>query len=437
MHSVIKKTLLVPGLVLALAASSAACGGNGDGGGAATGPDGTAASRSPSSRGLGNIVVGGKAVTGSEPSGVDKVPYRRTSTDGALYAPVTGYRSMMYGRNGLEAVYDDVLTAGVKSGGASGNVVTTIDPKAQKAAFDALGDRRGAAVALDARTGRLLALVSTPSYDPATFSGATPDDATAWKALTADERDPLLNRALRLAPGPGATFHVVVAAAALEHGLYASVDDSTRTPLNYVVPGTDAAVAGDSPRCENASIRTALRYSCDNVFARLAVDAGQSALRSTAEKLGYNQELTIPLRATESTYPTKPLTAAQLARTGTGGGGVVATPLETARITAALADGGRLVTPRLVERVEKADGSTQRQADSGGSGRAVSRRTAEQLRSALPAVASRDGDRRGSWFTTYARQGDGRLVSVAVHVSGGDGGQEAGRIAGKILAALA
>ncbi len=61
---------------------------------------------------------------------------------------------MMYGRNGLEAVYDDVLTAGVKSGGASGNVVTTIDPKAQKAAFDALGDRRGAAVALDARTGK-------------------------------------------------------------------------------------------------------------------------------------------------------------------------------------------------------------------------------------------------------------------------------------------
>ncbi|MFF7372355.1 penicillin-binding transpeptidase domain-containing protein [Streptomyces tricolor] len=229
-------------------------------------------------------------------------------------------------------------------------------------------------------------------------------------------------------------MHSVIKKTALEHGLYASVDDPTRTPLNYVVPGTDAAVAGDSPQCENASIRTALRYSCDHVFAGMAVDVGQSALRSTAERLGHNEELTVPLRATESTYPTQPLTAAQPARTGTGG--VVATPLETARITAALADGGRLVTPRLVERVEKADGSTQRPTDSGGSGRAVSRRTAEQLRSALPAVASRDGDRRGSWFTTCARRGNGRLVSVAVQVSGGDGGRKAGRIAEKILAAL-
>ncbi|MEV5875618.1 penicillin-binding transpeptidase domain-containing protein [Streptomyces sp. NPDC052101] len=442
MYTEIKRTVLVSGLLVALAASATACGGHAGGGGADKKPDGTATWRLSSSHGLGNIIVGGEPVTGSKPSGIDKVPYQRTYTDGALYAPVTGYRSMAFYRSGLEAIYDDVLTAGVKSGGASGDVLTTIQPGAQKAAFDALGGRPGAAVALDARTGRLLALVSTPSYDPGSFSGNTLGDETAWKALIRHKPDPMLNRALRLAPAPGATFHVVVAAAALERGLYASVDDTTKTPLSYALPGTADTVAGDSPRCANASIRTALRYSCANVFAKMAVDVGQSALRSTAEELGFNDEKVLtPVRAYESAYPTQTLPAEQLARTGNGGGDVVATPLEMARIMASMADGGRLVAPRLVDQVVKADGSTERPTvPVGRTGQAVSRHTAEQLRSALTTAVVRGEDSHGSWFITCTPQADGRTVSVVVYVarqaSDGDSAQAAEQVAGRITAAL-
>ncbi|GGV11033.1 penicillin-binding protein [Streptomyces filipinensis] len=440
MHTKIGKPVLAAGLGVALAVSATACGGHEQRGGPAGKSGAGAASRLSSSRGLGNIVVGGRPVTGSEPSGIAKVPYRRTYTDGALYAPVTGYRSMAFYRSGLEAVYDDVLSAGLKSGGPSGDVVTTIRPGVQKAAFDALGDREGAAVALDTRTGKLLALVSTPSYDPGTFSGNTLRDETAWKTLIRQKPAPLLNRALRLTAAPGAAFHVVVAAAALERGLYPGVDDATKSPLTFAVPGTADTVTGDDPRCENATIRTALRYSCANVFARMSLDVGRSALRSTAEKLGFNDEkLLTPLRAAESTYPTQALSGAQLARTGDGGGGVAATPVEMARITASLADGGRLVTPRLVDRVEKADGGTERPGASGDrSGQAVSRHTAQALRSVLTATAVRGGDVAGSWFTTCARQADGGTVSIAVYVgrSGGDGARRAEQVAGRIAGAL-
>jgi cell division protein FtsI/penicillin-binding protein 2 len=384
-------------------------------------------------------VVGGRAVTGSLPSGNAKVPYRRTYSDGALYAPVTGYRSMAYGWAGLEGVYDDVLTAGVRSGGASGDIVTTIDPGAQKAAFDALGKRPGAAVALDARTGKLLALVSTPSYDPGTFSGNTFEDEKAWKALNRDAGRPMLNRALRRPPTAGTAFHLVVAAAALEHGLYPNLDAATRTPQAFVLPGTTEVVADGSEQCANASLRTALRSSCANVFAKLAADLGQSALRSTAEKLGFNEEVTTPVRAAESVYPSDALTGANLARTGNGGGDVTVTPLELARVAAATADGGRLANPRLVERVRWPDGRTEEpKASTQETRQALSRRTADQLHSPLTdGLSGSSGS--AAWFTTCAQRG-GRPVSVAVYVedepSAGDNRREAERIAEQTLAAL-
>ncbi|MGW0185768.1 penicillin-binding transpeptidase domain-containing protein [Streptomyces sp. NPDC003362] len=190
----------------------------------------------PSAQGLGDIAVAGRPVTGSEPSGAKKIPFQRTYTDGALNAPVTGYRSLAFGRSGLEAVYDSDLFRG-------SDVVTTIEPAAQKAAFTALGDDEGADVALDASTGDLLAVVSTPSYDPVGFSGRLPADAEAWRELNQDSRRPLRDRALRDATAPGGTFDVVIAAAALEHGLYRSADEPTRT--------------GGSGDCAGACIRPA------------------------------------------------------------------------------------------------------------------------------------------------------------------------------------
>lgn len=466
MHATIRGALRVSGVLAALAALATGCskGSNTDSAGKSS-----ARPTSPSSshRGLGDIFVGGKAVTGSKPTGNTKVPYQRTYSDGTLYVSVTGYRSMMYGNTGLEALYDDVLAAGA-SGAASGDVVTTIDPAAQKAAFDALGDRQGAAVALDAESGKLLAVVSTPSYDPAAFSGRGPADAKAWKAANTDARSPMLNRALRRAGAPGATFSVVVAAAALEQGLYTTVDGATSSPLAYVLPATQTRVTGASPQCENASIRLALRYSCDNVFTKMAAELGPAQLSSTAVKFGFNDgTLRVPLQVSESSYPGAGLSPSQAALTGIGVGDVRATPLEMARVAAAIANGGRLVTPQLVERVTKADGSTQQPKASGGRAeQVISRRTADVLQSALKTAASdvvsqgsgeteskisgktgwvtdTQGDSATSWFTGYADRTDGRRIAVAVCVEGlpspaggARGSEQAVQVAEEILASV-
>ncbi|MGW5471033.1 penicillin-binding transpeptidase domain-containing protein [Streptomyces chartreusis] len=467
MHSMIRGALGVSGVLAALAALSTGCV-NGDEPADSTGKPGPKpASRPSSHRGLGEILVGDSAVTGSKATANKKVPYQRTYSDGALYASVTGYRSMLYGSAGLEAVYDDVLAVGT-SGAASGDVVTTIDPAAQRAAFDALGDRQGAAVAIDAESGKLLALVSTPSYDPSAFSGQQLVDAKAWKAAQSDERSPMLNRALKQTAAPGGTFNVLVAATALEEGLYATVDETTSSPLTYVLPATVTRMTGASPQCENAPIREALRYSCVNVFTKMAADLGASRLRSMAESLGFNDEtLRVPEVVSESSYPQGHITPAETALTGIGSGTVTATPLEMARVTAAVANGGRLVTTQLVERIVKADGSTEEPKVLGGQVRQViSRRTAEGLRSALRTAASdvraqgpdgtqsETGGKTGwvtdgqggystAWFTAFADGASGRPISVTVCAEGlpssageSNGTEQAVAVAQKILASV-
>ncbi|GHF34282.1 hypothetical protein GCM10010218_14290 [Streptomyces mashuensis] len=175
--------LATAALMTLFTATTTGCGGSGK---AASPPEKPAAG---GGEGLVRILVAGRPVTGSEPSGNAKVPYRRTYTDGELYAAVTGYRSMAFGSAGLESLYRD----------AQGSVETTVDPAMQRAATEGLRGRKGAAVALDAETGRIRALVSTPSYDPSSISGNGSADAAAWKELTASQDNPTLNRALRQA----------------------------------------------------------------------------------------------------------------------------------------------------------------------------------------------------------------------------------------------
>ena len=137
---------------------------------------------------LGNIVVAGSPVTGSKKTEGTDLEYRRTYTDGELYAAVTGYSSQAYGATQLEGIYSDVLDgtddrlktpldAVTRKQQQPGTVVTTIDPDVQKAAYRALGDTKGAAVAVDPATGRILAIVATPANDPSKIAGTTDGDA--------------------------------------------------------------------------------------------------------------------------------------------------------------------------------------------------------------------------------------------------------------------
>ncbi|MGW8453119.1 penicillin-binding transpeptidase domain-containing protein [Streptomyces niveus] len=420
---------------------------------------------------LGDIVVGGSAITGSaRTTGSDDLKYKRTYTDGELYAAVTGYSSQAYRSTQLEGIYSHVLDgtdsrlknpldALTGKQAAPGSVVTTIDPAVQKAAFDALGDKKGAAVAIDPATGRILGMVSTPSYDPSQISGT--DDGDAWQRLNDDPDKPMVNRALRQPLPPGSTFKLVVAAAALEDGLYGSVDTRTRSQDPYTLPGTSTVLPNEnaSAPCENATIRTALRYSCNNVFAKMAADLGKDKVGAMAAKMGFNDaEQDVPVRAAESVYPSD-MDDAQTALTGIGQFEVTATPLQMAMVSSALADDGVLQSPHMVSEVVDAGGDTLTSYEDEPSRRIVSSSTAAQLRSAMVTVVDQGtatnariagaevGGKTGTaqhgvdnsqtpyaWFTSYAKDAStGKEVAVAVVVE--DSGAARSEVSGNGLAA--
>lgn len=424
------------------------------------------------SRPLGNIIVAGSAITGSARTKGSDLAYKRTYTQGELYAAVTGYASQAYAPTQLEGIYQDLLDGtdnrlknvmDTVTGRRAdpGNVLTTIDPAVQKAAYRALGGKKGGAVAIDPKTGKILAMVSTPSYDPSSLTDAN-TAGPAWKELNADQDKPLTNRALRQPLPPGSTFKLVVAAAALEDGLYRNVDQHTDSPDPYMLPGSTKPLRNESASapCANASIRVALQYSCNNVFGKMAVDLGQDRVRAMAEKFGFDDdELDVPVRAYTSVYPSG-MDKAQTALSGIGQFDVTATPLQMAMVSAAIADGGKLVSPHMVSRVTDSGGEVLQDYDSdAGSKQVVSSATARQLRSAMETVV-RDGTGTNAlidgvtvggktgtaqhgennsktpyaWFTSYGRSdSSGKEVAVAVMVEQSDAARS--EVSGNGLAA--
>ncbi|MEV7339905.1 penicillin-binding transpeptidase domain-containing protein [Streptomyces sp. NPDC093544] len=419
---------------------------------------------------LGNIIVAGDAITGSAQTKGSDLKYKRTYTDGSLYAAVTGYSSQVYGATQLEGIYQDLLDGTdsqlktpldtiTDKRADPGDVVTTIDPDVQKAAYEALGDKKGAAVAIDPATGRILAVVSTPSYDPSQLSAG---DSDAWTTLTKDADKPMTNRALRQPLPPGSTFKLVVAAAALEDGLYSDVDAKTDSPNPYRLPNTNTDLENESASapCENASIRVALQYSCNNVFAKMAVDLGQDKLKAQAEKFGFNDKSQdVPVRAYTSVYPSD-MDESSTALTGIGQFDVTATPLQMAMVSAAIANDGKLVSPHMVSQTSDSDGNVLKDYDdSTETKEVVSSSTAQQLQSAMQTVVEDGtgtnaqisgatvGGKTGTaqhgennsqtpyaWFTSYAKSDSSdKEVAVAVLVEQSDAARS--EVSGNGLAA--
>ena len=419
---------------------------------------------------LGNIIVAGESITGSARTSGGDLKYKRTYKDGRLYAAVTGYASQAYAPTQLEGIYQDLLNGTdnklktvmdtiTDQRAAPGNVVTTIAPDVQKAAYDALGGKKGAAVAIDPASGKILAVVSTPSYDPTSLTDAN-TAGTAWKKLNADPDKPLTNRALRQPLPPGSTFKLVVAAAALEDGLYSSVDDRTDSPDPYTLPGTTRQLSNENPNapCANASIRTALQYSCNNVFAKMAVTLGQDKVRAMAEKFGFDDtEQDVPVRAYTSVYPSD-MNRSSTALTGIGQFDVTATPLQMAMVSAAIANGGKLVSPHMVSQTTDSGGDVIKNYDDSTSTKQIlSSGTAQQLQSAMQTVVEKGtgtnarisgvtvGGKTGTaqhgennsqtpyaWFTSYGKTG-GKEVAVAVVVEQSDAARS--EVSGNGLAA--
>ncbi|MQS06392.1 peptidoglycan D,D-transpeptidase FtsI family protein [Streptomyces alkaliphilus] len=422
----------------------------------------------------GDIIVEGTAITGSEVTDGTDFRYKRTYTDGEMWAPVTGFASQVFGTTQLESIYDsiltgdddrlffsrtiDMLTGKDKQGG---NVVTTLNEAAQRAAWEGLEGKKGAVAAIDPTTGAILALVSAPSYDPSTFAGGSTADGEAWAGLQqeSNENAPMLNRALRETYPPGSTFKVLTAAAALENGLLNDVDESTDYPEPYVLPDTAGVELGNQivGRCEDASIRIALMDSCNTVFAGLSADIGNEGMIEAAESFGFNEEVFVPVRAAASVYPED--NRPQNAMAGIGQASNRATPLQMAMVTAAIANDGKLMEPYMVDRLVAPNLNVVEQHRPSELSRPLSPENAQALQSAMESVVEEgtgqnariDGVRVGgktgtaqhgednanlpyAWFISYAMPEDGGTpVAVAVVVE--DGSAERDRISGGGLAA--
>ncbi|GAB3014575.1 penicillin-binding transpeptidase domain-containing protein [Streptomyces pseudoechinosporeus] len=406
----------------------------------------------------GDIIVDGKPITGSTETSSSDYKYKRTYKNGEMWAPVTGYASQAFGATQLESIEDGILTGnddrlffrrtldmvtGKKQEG--GNVVTTLNGAAQKAAFDGLGDKKGAVAAIDPSTGAILALASTPSYDPSTFAGNSTDtDTKAWTKLQKKQNpdDPMLNRALRETYPPGSTFKVVTAAAALEHDLYTDPDAKTDSPDPWTMPDTTTELPneGNIP-CENATLRTALRVSCNTVFGKVGSDLGKDKMLETSEKFGFNKEQFVPVRSSASVFPTA-MDRPQTALSSIGQFDTATTPLQMAMVASAIANDGTLMKPYMVDRLTAPNLDAIDQHEPEKMSEPLSADNAQKLQSMMETVVEdgtgfraqipnvKVGGKTGTaqhgvdnelapyaWFISYAKGEDGSSpVAVAVVV---------------------
>ncbi|WDV53029.1 penicillin-binding protein 2 [Streptomyces coeruleorubidus] len=406
----------------------------------------------------GDIIVGGQPITGSTETSGSDFKFKRTYKDGPMWAPVTGYASQAFGATQLESIEDGILTGnddrlffrntldmltGKKQEG--GNVVTTLNAAAQKAAYNGLKKQggKGAVVALEPSTGKILALASYPSYDPSSFAGnSTTTDTEAWQKLQKKNNpdDPMLNRALRETYPPGSTFKVLTAAAALEDGLYTDPNQKTNTPLPWIMPGTTTPLKneGNIP-CKNATLRVALQYSCNTVFGKIGADLGNDKMLDMAKKFGFTEEQFTPVRANASVFSDN-MNASQTALSSIGQFNTAATPLQMAMVASAVANDGKLMKPYMVDELQARSVDTLEKTDPEELSQPLSSENAQKLQSMMETVVKEGtgsnakipgvtvGGKTGTaqhgvdnsenpyaWFISYAKDSDGSSpVAVAV-----------------------
>ena len=426
----------------------------------------------------GQILVGGVPIAKSVPT-KDELKWQRVYPQALLYSHVTGYYSFTYGAGGgLEGAENSLLSGssdklfyrrvtdmltGKQPTGAS--LELTINPAAQAAADKALGNQRGAVVALNPQTGEILALVSHPAYDPSLLSSHdTAAVVRSWKQLNADRFAPAVDRAIAgtLYP-PGSTFKLVTAAAALSSGKFTE-QSQLPGPAALTLPQTTATLPTDDHQpCgpnNKTSLTHALEVSCNSAFGWLGMQLGANALQSQAAKFGFGDRFTVPMSVTPSSFPSQ-LNQPQLAQSSIGQYDVRVTPLQVAMIAAAIGNHGVVMNPYLVKRVTSSDLEVIDQQQPEQLSQAISADTAAALTRMMEAVvrsgtgtaaqingvavAGKTGTAQHgvglaphAWFTGFA-PADNPKVAVAVVVEdGGSVGNEAvgGRVAAPIARAV-
>lgn len=427
------------------------------------------------SRQRGPILVAGDPVAESRPSD-DRFEFQRRYPQPFKYAHVTGFFSYDFGSSGVESNQNQILSGSdprlfvnrvidtiSNTQPEGGSVSLTLDPAAQTAAYDgirALGaETEGAVVALEPSSGRILAMVSGPTYDPNLMAshdlGAVQD---TWDRLINAPGNPMFNRAIQEVYPPGSTFKLVTSAAALETGDYepeTKVKGGTRLDL----PLTDVPLVnqnGSDCGGDPITMTQALMVSCNVSFGAIALDIGADELGDTARRFGFGQRYLSGLGAQAvSRFPEDP-DQPQTALSAIGQFDVAATPLQMALVTATIANNGQGMRPYLVDEVRAPDLSVLDKTEaeempdramSAESADALTRMMVEVVRAGTGTTAQIPGvdvagktgtaqtvDERPdyAWFVSFAPANDPQ-VAVAVLVE--DAGVEDDAISGSGLAA--
>jgi penicillin-binding protein A len=423
----------------------------------------------------GDIVTStGVTIASSVPT-TDALKYLRIYSSGPLFAPVTGFYSIVYGPTQIESAENSILAGsddrlfGVQQLSnlitgrtpEGGSVVLTIDPVLQQVAYTALAGRKGAVVALDPTTGAILALVSSPSYDPNTLSSHNTAAINAyWNKLIADTANPMLDRALNQTYPPGSTFKLITAAAALSTGSYTP---TTVIPAPATLPlpqSTSVLHNFQGESCGGqATLIQALTISCNTAFGGLGLTLGQDALRTQADAFGFDTPYTVPMRSATSVFPID-LSDANTIQSAIGQFDVRATPLQMAMVAAAIANGGVEMKPYLVDQLVGPDLRIVDQTKPTDLRRAVSPQVAAELTQMMEsvvqhgtgtsaqipgvAVAGKTGTAQNAtgaaphaWFVAFAPAVQ-PTIAIAVLVENGGGNSDAtgGAIAAPIAKAV-
>lgn len=292
--------------------------------------------------------------------------FQRHYPFGPVTAHVVGYSSLRYGQAGLESTYNGYLSGitnperrfgpvtGLWQAKAGNNLTLTLDANLQETAYRALGNRRGAVVAIAPRTGAVLALVSRPAFDPETLD----ED---WQAIATAKDSPLLNRATQGLYPPGSTIKVMVAEAALAD----KITDEKKTFIceGSLKIGPDYVLNESAGRAHGkVDLEEALAVSCNVTFGRLALSLGPKGMAKAFERYGFARPPESELLESASRLPDfGRLGDGDLAQTGIGQGSLLVTPLRMAMLASAFANKGTILKPYLVSKITAPDGALIKQ----------------------------------------------------------------------------
>lgn len=381
---------------------------------------------------------------------------------GSVYDHVVGYSAK--GKTGLEALANFYLLTshvnlaeqvGNELGGSKNpgdNVYTTLDPELQHAACAALGDRKGAVIAMEPDTGKILAMVSKPGYDPNTL-------LHDWDALTAEgnEEGQLLNRATQGLYPPGSTFKIVTALEYMrehpqDYGDYQFDCDGVYENGDYRIKCYHSTAHG------HQDFTLAFANSCNGAFANLGLELDLGKWKSTAEEILFNSPLPlsgIPYK--ESAYNMKPGAGTwEILQTSIGQGTTQMTPIHNAMVTAAIANGGTLMKPYMLDSVVSAGEETIKKFMPAAYGNIMSAEEAAGLTELMRAVVAEGtgsgvrtdaytvaaktgsaefetGKETHAWFTGFAPAQSPKIVVTVVVEEGGSGGKAAAPIARQLF----